>query len=302
MNELDQIKLNFDEDNLFLLNVSIAFIMYGVSLGLSSENFKTVVRSPRAALTGVISQFLLLPALTFLLVWVLEPHPGLAMGMILVAACPGGNISNFFSFVSKGNVALSVSLTMLASFLSVIMTPLNIEFWGGFIEKKQNLNIDLGFFELMQTIVLIIGIPLVLGMLTRHYFPRFSEKAQQVIKYISFLILVAIIATAFLKNYELFLDYYQYIVLLVLLHNAVALLFGYYFGRFMNNTERDCRTITIETGIQNSGLGLVLIFTFFEGQGGMALITAWWGIWHIISGFIISQYFARKKERTAVSA
>jgi BASS family bile acid:Na+ symporter len=249
----------------------------------------------------VISQFLLLPALTFLLVWVLEPHPGLAMGMILVAACPGGNISNFFSFVSKGNVALSVSLTMLASFLSVVMTPINIEFWGGFIERKQNLNIDLGFFELMQTIVLIIGIPLVLGMLTRYYFPRFSEKAQNVTKYISFLILLAIIGMAFLKNYELFLDYYQFIVLLVLLHNAVALLFGYYFSRFMHNTERDCRTITIETGIQNSGLGLVLIFTFFEGQGGMALITAWWGIWHIISGFIISQYFARKKDRSTVT-
>jgi len=301
MKDLDQIRLNFDEESLFLLNLSIAFIMYGVSLGLSTESFKTVIKSPRAALTGVISQFLLLPALTFLLVWVLEPHPGLAMGMILVAACPGGNISNFFSFVSKGNVALSVSLTLLASLLSIIMTPLNIEFWGSFIERKQNLDIDLGFFELMQTIVLIIGIPLVLGMLTRHYFPRFSEKVQNITKYISFLILLAIVGMAFLNNYELFLDYYQFIVLLVLLHNAVALLFGYYFSRFMNNTEQDCRTITIETGIQNSGLGLVLIFNFFDGQGGMALITAWWGIWHIISGFIISQYFARKKDKTTVA-
>jgi bile acid:Na+ symporter, BASS family len=301
MNNLDQIKLNFDEESLFLLNLSIAFIMYGVSLGLSSDNFKTVIRSPRAAITGLASQFLLLPVLTFLLVWVLEPHPGLALGMILVAACPGGNISNFFSFVSKGNVALSISLTMLASLLSIIMTPFNIEFWGGFLERKQNLNIDISFLELTQTIVLLIGIPLALGMLTRHYFPRFSEKAQQMIKYFSFLILLTIVGIAFINNYDLFLDYYQYIVLLVLLHNAVALLFGYYFSRFLNNTERDCRTITIETGIQNSGLGLVLIFNFFGGQGSMALITAWWGIWHIISGFIISQYFARKKERTTAT-
>lgn len=301
MNDLDQIRLDFDESNLFLLNLSIAFIMFGVSLGLDTSNFKTIIKYPRAAITGSASQFLLLPALTFLLVWILKPHPSLAMGMILVAACPGGNVSNFFSFIAKGNVALSVSLTMLASCLSIIMTPLNIEFWGGFLERKQNINIEISFLQLMQTIVLIIGIPLALGMLTRRFFPRFSEKAQQVTKYLSFLILLAIISMAFLKNYELFLDYYQYIVLLVLSHNAVALLSGYYFSKFLKNTERDTRTITIETGIQNSGLGLVLIFNFFDGQGGMALITAWWGIWHILSGFIISQYFARKKDRSTVA-
>jgi len=301
MNDLDQIRLDFDESNLFLLNLSIAFIMFGVSLGLDTSNFKTIIKYPRAAITGSASQFLLLPALTFLLVWILKPHPSLAMGMILVAACPGGNVSNFFSFIAKGNVALSVSLTMLASCLSIIMTPLNIEFWGGFLERKQNINIEISFLQLMQTIVLIIGIPLALGMLTRRFFPRFSEKAQQVTKYLSFLILLAIISMAFLKNYELFLDYYQYIVLLVLSHNAVALLSGYYFSKFLKNTERDTRTITIETGIQNSGLGLVLIFNFFDGQGGMALITAWWGIWHILSGFIISQYFARKKDRKTVA-
>lgn len=301
MNDLDQIRLDFDESNLFLLNLSIAFIMFGVSLGLDTSNFKTIIKYPRAAITGSASQFLLLPALTFLLVWILKPHPSLAMGMILVAACPGGNVSNFFSFIAKGNVALSVSLTMLASCLSIIMTPLNIEYWGGFLERKQNINIEISFLQLMQTIVLIIGIPLALGMLTRRFFPRFSEKAQQVTKYLSFLILLAIISMAFLKNYELFLDYYQYIVLLVLSHNAVALLSGYYFSKFLKNTERDTRTITIETGIQNSGLGLVLIFNFFDGQGGMALITAWWGIWHILSGFIISQYFARKKDRKTVA-
>lgn len=301
MDNLDQVKLNFDQDSLFLLNLSIAFIMYGVSLGLSLENFKTVIRSPKPALTGVASQFLLLPFLTFVLVWVLDPHPALGLGMILVAACPGGNLSNFFSYVSKGNVALSISLTLLASCLSIVMTPINIEFWGGFLGKKQNLDIDISFFELMKTIVLIIGLPLALGMLTRFYFPTFSDKAQKIIKLISFIILLAIVGMAFFKNYELFLEYYQYIVLLVFIHNAVALSSGYYFSKWLNNTEHDNRTVMIETGIQNSGLGLVLIFNFFDGQGGMALITAWWGIWHIISGFVISQYFAHKKDKAEVA-
>jgi len=301
MDNLDQVKLNFDQDSLFLLNLSIAFIMYGVSLGLSLENFKTVIRSPKPALTGVASQFLLLPFLTFVLVWVLDPHPALGLGMILVAACPGGNLSNFFSYVSKGNVALSISLTLLASCLSIVMTPINIEFWGGFLGKKQNLDIDISFFELMKTIVLIIGLPLALGMLTRFYFPTFSDKAQKIIKLISFIILLAIVGMAFFKNYDLFLEYYQYIVLLVFIHNAVALSSGYYFSKWLNNTEHDNRTVMIETGIQNSGLGLVLIFNFFDGQGGMALITAWWGIWHIISGFVISQYFAHKKDKAEVA-
>lgn len=296
--DLEQVRLNFDESSLFLLNLSIAFIMFGVSLSLDTSHFKAIFKHPRAVATGVVSQFVLLPALTFLLVWMLNTSPGLAMGMILVAACPGGNLSNFFSFLAKGNVALSVSLTILASVLSIIMTPLNIEFWGGFLGRKQSLAIDLSFVDMVQTIVLIIGIPLALGMLSRKYFPEVSSKVQQIIKYLSFMILMAIIGLAFFKNYELFLNYYQHIVLIVLLHNGIALLTGYYFSQALNNDDQDVRTITIETGIQNSGLGLVLIFNFFGGQGGMALITAWWGIWHILSGFAISQYFAHKTSRT----
>ncbi|MCX2742524.1 bile acid:sodium symporter family protein [Mangrovivirga sp. M17] len=291
MSELDGIRLNFNEESLFLLNLSIAFIMYGVSLDLNLKSFKEVIKNPKPAIGGVVSQFILLPALTFLLVLIMNPLPGLAMGMILVAACPGGNVSNFFTHLSKGNVALSVTLTIIASFMAIIFTPLNLEVWGELLGNKKNIAVEVDFWKMMQTISIIIGIPLISGMLTRKYFPVFSEKAKKIIKSVSMIILLAIIVIAFSKNLDLFLKYWHYVFFLVLIHNLLALLLGFTVGKISGKTSADTKTITIETGIQNSGLGLVIIFNYFQGQGGMALIAAWWGIWHIISGLIISQIF-----------
>jgi len=128
---LSGVRVEFSEGALLFLNLSIAFIMFGVALGVKRENFQELIKNPKGAITGVVSQFLLLPAITFLLVWILRPLPGIALGMILVAACPGGNVSNFFSTLAKGNIALSVSLTGFATLLATFMTPINVELWGG---------------------------------------------------------------------------------------------------------------------------------------------------------------------------
>ncbi|MDW7693462.1 bile acid:sodium symporter family protein [Flammeovirgaceae bacterium SG7u.111] len=291
---LEGVRLEFNDGNLLLLNLSIALIMFGVALSLKKENFLDVVKHPRAVLTGIVSQFILLPIVTFLLVWFSDPLPGLALGMILVAACPGGNLSNFFSFLGKGNVALSISLTTVASLAAIIFTPLNLQFWGSILGSTNSLlrKVDIEFVEMFQTVAMIIAVPLILGVFVNEKFPRISALIQKPLKYISVLILVAILVIAFTKNYNLFLQYYHYIIMLVVFHNGLALATGYLFSKIVGNSSQDTRSITIETGIQNSGLGLVIIFTFFDGQGGMALITAWWGIWHIISGFAISQFFA----------
>ncbi|NMM50215.1 bile acid:sodium symporter family protein [Marinigracilibium pacificum] len=294
MSELENVQIDFNEESLFLLNLSIAFIMYGVSLDLNLNSFKDIIKNPKPAIGGIVSQFILLPALTFVLVLLMNPLPGLAMGMILVAACPGGNVSNFFTSLSKGNVALSVTLTIAASFLAIIFTPLNLEIWGELLGNKKNIDVEVDFWKMMKTISIIIGIPLVSGMLTRKLFPVFSEKAKKIIKSLSLLVLIAIIVVAFSKNFDLFLQYWHYVFFLVLIHNLSALLLGYVMGKITGNSNADATAIMIETGIQNSGLGLVIIFNYFSGQGGMALIAAWWGIWHIISGLLISQIFAYK--------
>ena len=127
---LDHVRLNFSPTGLMILNIVIAFVMFGVALDIKWQNFKDVVLKPKSAITGIFSQFVLLPVVTFLFIILLNPTPTVALGMILIAACPGGNISNFMSAMAKGNVALSVSLTAVATLGATFMTPLNFALWG----------------------------------------------------------------------------------------------------------------------------------------------------------------------------
>lgn len=297
---LEHVKLNWDPNNTIALNLAIAFIMFGVALGLRRGSFVAVIKNPKSTIIGIISQFVLLPLFTFILVWIFKPLPGLALGMILVAACPGGNLSNFFSSIGKGNVALSISLTVMASLLAVFMTPVNFEFWGGMLQNTSGLlqKINIGFFDMVRLIFLTIALPLIVGFIFQDRMPLLTAYIEKPVRYLSFLVLLAIIVLAFVSNYELFLQYYKYIILLVFMHNALALGIGFIFSKIMRVNQPDMRSITIETGIQNSGLGLLIIFSAFHGEGGMALIAAWWGIWHIISGFAISQFFALRPVKT----
>ena len=291
---LSNVRIDFSEDKLISLYIALAFIMFGVALGIKTSNFQELLKNPKSVITGVISQFLLLPALTFLLVWMFKPIQGLALGMILVAACPGGNLSNFFSSISKGNVALSITLTAIASVLAAVMTPINFSFWSNlYLGDNLLINVEIDTYKMMKLVFGLLVIPLILGLGFAAKFPGITIKISKPIKIVSFLLLIAIIVIAFLNNLDKFLEYYHYIIVLVFIHNLVALGSGYGLSKLFGNKEQDNRTISIETGIQNSALGLVIIFTLFDGNGGMALITAWWGIWHIISGIILSLIYSR---------
>ena len=293
---LTNIHLNFSEDRLFILNLALAFIMFGVSLSIEPQNFKEIKRNPKSVITGVVTQFLLLPFLTFVFLYFVRPMDSLAMGLILVAACPGGNVSNFFSQLSKGNVALSISLTAIATLLATLFTPLNFEFWSNlYLGEHMNQGIKMETWKMLKTVFTILAAPLLLGLWFKYKFNKIALKIAEPIKVISFLILIIFIAVAFIQNIDIFYKYYDYIIYLVFFHNAMALSSAYFFSKWLGNKEQDNRTISIETGIQNSGLGLVIIFGFFDGNGGMAIITAWWGIWHIISGTLMSMIFTKGK-------
>lgn len=293
---IDQIKLNFSADSLFLLNICLAVIMFGIALDIRLEDFSKLLKEPKAAIVGLFSQFIALPLLTFLLVLTIKPAPSIALGMILVAACPGGNISNFMSHLSKGNSALSVGLTSVATLLSLVFTPLNFKLYGSLYEPSRTLlqSIELDFWDLSQTVALIIILPLIAGIWVQKSNPSLANRLSPSFRVGSILIFIAFVVIAFSKNLQLFQDYIHRVLFLVLAHNALALGSGYLWGSLFKLAERDRRTLTIETGIQNSGLGLVLIFAFFEGLGGMALVTAWWGIWHIIAGLGIAFYWSRR--------
>lgn len=295
---MDTVHLNFSQDSLLALNITIALIMFGVALGIKLDHFKSLAKSPKPVATGFISQFILLPAVTFLMVVALRNviTPTMAMGMILIAACPGGNISNFMSSLSKGNAALSVSLTAIATISAIIMTPLNFSLWGGwFMNIYENSNpgllprLKIDPFEMFKTVVIILGIPLILGMYVNYKFPRFTKAVSGPLKIFSIVAFLAMVGIMFKSNYDFFLEFIKYIFLLVLLHNILALTTGFSFATIMKVSPWNRRAITIETGIQNSALGLVLLFNpkIFPPElaiGGMAVIVAWWGVWHILSG------------------
>lgn len=292
---LDTSKLNFNQDSLLLLNLSLAVIMFGVSLDLKVSDFRYIAQNPKSFGLGIISQFFLLPLLTLILVNMINPPPSVALGMFLVAACPGGNVSNFMTHLAKGNTALSVSLTAFSTAFSIFLTPFNFALWAGLYGPTAEMlrDISLSYFDVFQTVALILGIPLMVGMYINSSYPEWANKATKILKPLSILIFAGFVIIAFIGNYDLFLKFIGLIFLWVLGHNFIALFSGFSLAKIGRLNLADTKTITIETGIQNSGLALVLIFTYFEGLGGMAIIAAWWGIWHIISGMTLATVWNR---------
>ena len=303
---LDHVRLNFSQGSLLVLNIAIAFIMFGVALGIRLDDFKDILKNPKPTIIGYISQFILLPALTLLLIIVIRPTPSVALGMILVASCPGGNISNFLSSLAKGNSALSVTLTALATVSAVFMTPFNFSFWGGLYVNFYNKQggdflrpLVIDHTQIFTTVFLILGIPVILGILANKYLPRITAKIQKPIQKFSVVFFLAMVVIMLKNNFAQFIDSIHLIFIIVLLHNALGLGTGFSFARIFKLNVRDRRAISIETGIQNSGLALTLMFNpkifppDFE-LGGMAVIAAWWGVWHIISGLIIASIWGRK--------
>lgn len=307
--QLDPIKINFSANGMHTINIVLSFIMFGVALGIQPKQFKELIISPKPLIIGLISQILVLPFVTFLLVILLSEFitPTIAMGMILVASCPGGNISNFMSSYSKSNTELSIGLTASTTTLATISTPFNFAIWGSlylnFITKHVNnallQPLEIDNVQMFQTVLILLGIPLILGMLFANYFPNPTKKLIKPIQYLSIVFFLLIVVLAFSNNFQFFVKHIHYVFFIVLIHNSLALLAGFSIATIFKLPNKDRRTITLETGIQNSGLGLVLLFNpkIFPPDlalGGMLFITAWWGIWHIISGLTIATYWSKK--------
>ena len=295
MHDIDQLKINFEQDQLFLLNMCLAFIMFGISLDLTKEDFIRLIKNPKPALIGLSSQLALLPILTFCLIKVWPMPPSMAMGLVMVASCPGGNISNFAVHMSKGNTALSISLTSFVTMVAVLTTPITFNIWTSFIPGAAPLmkGISVNPMTMFKTIAQLILIPLLAGMLIRNYYPKLASKIRKPINTISLLIFTTFIIVALYENLQQLQEFLHMVFWLVLVHNALALLMGYQWAKGWKLPVADRKAISMETGIQNSGLGLVLIFNFFEGLGGMMLVAAWWGIWDMISALLLALYWKR---------
>lgn len=292
---LGSVEINFDQNSLMVLNIIIAVMMFGVALTLRAEDFRRVITQPRAPLAGLFTQFLLLPALTTLATWAFNIRADLALGMILVSSCPGGTFSNLVTWMARGNVAVSVSMTAVSSLAATVLTPLNFAFYAHLNPNTRALfqDIYISSVDILVLVIMVLGIPIVLGMLVGTKFPRFALRSEKPLRVFALLTLLAFVAIAFQNNFDVFIRYFSLFFWLVVLHNAGALLVGRGFAKLLKLPQTDTRAVTLEVGIQNSGLGLVIIFNFMPDQGGMMLITAFWGVWHLVSGIAISQIWSR---------
>ena len=307
MNTIDSIQVSLNAGGMNTINIILAFVMYGVALGINPRIFIDVFKKPKSVLLGMLCQLVLLPALTCLLAILLTGwiSPMMGLGMILVAACPGGNISNFMSSLGKANIELSVTLTAISTALAVILTPFNFWLWGSLYLHSAAVSADIPtlvipLWDVFKTIFILLGVPLVLGILTSQFLPKVANALKKPLQWLSIVIFVAMVVLSFSSNIDAFLISVKYIFIVVLIHNLLALSIGFGVGTLAKLPFRDRRTLTIETGIQNSGLGLALmlgtsLFAGFPPHGGMLVITAWWGIWHIISGLTVATVFNRCK-------
>ncbi len=325
LNAIDGINVTLNAGGMNTINIVLAFVMYGVALGIKPKMFIEVIRKPKSFILGVCCQFVCLPLLTFLLTLLFGKWISwtMAMGMILVASCPGGNISNFMSSLSKANIELSVSLTAVSTALSIFLTPFNFWLYGNLYMDIMNVapvlqaapsvlndyvsmesaaapQLSIPLWDVFKTIFILLALPLTLGILTSQFLPKLAEKMKKPFQWVSIVFFVAMVVLSFMGNLDAFLKCIKYIFLVVLVHNLLALITGFSVASAFKLPVADRRTLTIETGIQNSGLGLVLllgtsIFSGFPPHGGMLVITAWWGVWHIVSGLAVSTVFNYSK-------
>jgi BASS family bile acid:Na+ symporter len=292
----DALPIRFDPAGLAVVNALIAVMMFGAALELRLDDFRRVARRPAGLLAGFTAQALLTPAATCLLTIVLDVDPALALGMMLVAACPSGALSNVLTWRARGTVALSVALTTLSSLAATILTPLNFALYAGLNPSTRALLQTIGIpaAGILAQTALVLALPVMLGMLLAARAPQLAARVQGPLRSLSAVALFAFVGGAFWENRGLFVSRFDDFFWLVVGQNAMALLIGALVARVARLSEADRRAVTIEVGIHNSALGLVILVTFFPAAGSMMLITAFWGVWHLVSGLALSTWWGRR--------
>lgn len=295
MHPVDTLHIQFNPNQLAVLNAAMAFLMFSVALDVRVADFRQVVRFPRSVGAGLLGQYLLFPLLTLGIIALFRPPVSVALGMVLVSMCPSGNMTNFLVHYARANVALSVTLNAIIILSATVVTPAGFLFWGQWVpesaELRRSFNIELG--EMALIIGELILLPLLAGMALQARYPAFTERIRPWAQRAALVLFFTILLMAVLANRQNILNYLGFAFLLVAVHNAAGLGTGYALGRLARLPEADCRTLTFESGVHNTALGLLLIFRFFDGLGGMALIAAWWGIWDLITGIALASFWRR---------
>jgi BASS family bile acid:Na+ symporter len=297
-------EIQYDGSQQWILNLTLAIMVLGLVLDIKPRDFLAVFKNPKAPAIGLVAQFLLLPAFTCGLTLLLDLPAGVELGMILVAACPGGALSNFITHMSGGNTPLSISITAISSIIAVVMLPINFMFWASInpVANELLLNINVNGVDIIQSLLVVLAAPLALGFAIQRIYPGIAKKMHRVLKYFGLVALILFILIAVIANLEHFIAQFWILFTAVLAHNILAMGTGYAASSIGGLPIADKKAITLEVGMQNSSLAIAIVFSQFNGEYGMALISAFWGTWHIVSGLtfagISRKYMQKNVEAT----
>ena len=297
---IDQLQVIVDEQSRLGIAAILFLMMFSVALSLSVRDFALVRKEPLRVLGGVAVQLVGLPLLTLGLILLLSPPASVALGMLIVASCPGGNVSNLLTRIAGGNTAYSVTLTSISSVSAAILTPLSILFWSGLYAPADALvhalEVDpLPFF--VQTAALL-AVPLALGMALNAWKPVLSDRIGRLLAPLALACIALLVVVGIVQNWNIILITGALILPIVILHNSSAFALGWLSGRALGMEPARRRALTFEVGIQNAGLGLVILLSQFDGVGGAAAIIGMWSIWHLIGGSLLAGLFRLADSRT----
>ncbi|MBA2862729.1 bile acid:sodium symporter family protein [Methanococcus maripaludis] len=267
------------------ISLILGIIMFGMGMTLNKDDFKTVLKRPFDVVFGTALQFILMPLLAFFVVTLLNLPGELAIGVILLGACPGGTASNVITYLAKGDVALSVAITTFSTLIAPLMTPiLVLGFAGSWI--------DVSAYSMFLSILKIVLIPVILGVIINNLFGKKIDSIRQILPLISVAAIVLIVSAIIGVNSEKIISSGVFALLAVILHNAFGLLFGYIGSKLVGMDEKKSRAITIEVGVQNSGLAVALATIYFNPLA--AVPGAIFSVWHNITGPILANYWSKK--------
>jgi BASS family bile acid:Na+ symporter len=291
--ELDSLRIVLDPIGQIGVAVALMLVMFSVALGLRVDDFRFLLERPQLFIGGVVAQVVLLPAVTYFLILVMQPAPSIALGMIVVACCPGGAVSNLLTYLSRGNLAISVALTATSSMLAALFTPASILFWSHSYGPTSTLlkSLDVSPYVFLAQTTFLLGVPLVCGMIVAAKAPDVAKRIRKRATLLGAGTLIGVIIYGIAYFYPVLISALPLLSLFVVIHNAVAFITGAAAGRLLSPHTATRRAITFEIGIQNAGLALVILIGQLKGLGGAAAIAAVWGVWDLIAGGAIAVFF-----------
>ncbi|HLR79647.1 MAG TPA: bile acid:sodium symporter family protein [Bacillota bacterium] len=268
------------------ITLLLGIVMFGMGLTLKGADFKLIVTNPIPVMIGILAQFVVMPLAAFIIAYVMNLPAELAAGLVLLGSVPGGTASNVMVYLARGNLPLSITMTSFSTILAPVITPLLLLWLAG-----QWMPIDAR--SMFMSIVQVIIIPIVLGLMVRRLMPSFVEKSVKVVPLLSVIAIMIIVTAVVSGNVDTIASAGLLLFIAVFLHNTIGLLLGYYIARFLGLSESDRRAISIEVGMQNSGLGVALATTHFGPLA--ALPSALAAVWHNISGPVIASIWSKKR-------